>query len=490
MLHPAALLTAEESRQADRATIESGTPGKTLMEKAGRAVATLIGEIYPPRPVLVVCGTGNNGGDGFIVARLLKERGWPVDLAVAGNARDIKGDAAEARHAWIEAGGEYPAFSPDMLQDKQLVVDALFGTGLNKNIEGEALQAITSINNSGMPVVAVDIASGVNAGDGAVMGIAVRATHTVTFVRPKLGQVLLPGKTYTGTLHVFDIGISGDDVAARHFLNIPALWKSLFPIPGFDSHKYTRGHAVVIGGGISCTGAARLAALSALRAGAGLVSVACPPEALPVYASALTAVMTKPVKDKKELQALLADDRITAALIGPGAGVDAETRQRALQILALKKPCVLDADGLSAFKDNPTELFSAIHAPTVLTPHEGEFARLFSIAGNKTQRAREAANQSKAVVVLKGNDTVIASPNGRVIVNAGAPAWLATAGSGDVLAGLIAGLLAQGMPAFEAAAAGVWMQSRAATAFGPGLIAEDLPSQIPTVLKELYAENN
>lgn len=487
MLHPAALLTAEEAREADRTAIACGTPAKVLMDKAGHAVATLIGEIFPPCPVLVVCGTGNNGGDGFIVARLLKERGWPVEAALVGDAKAVKGDAAAARQSWTDAGGDYPAFSPDMLRGKQLVVDAVFGTGLNKNIEGDMLQAVASINNCGAPVVAVDIASGVNATDGAVMGAAVRATHTVTFVRPKLGQLLLPGKAYTGTLHVFDIGIGGESLAPKHLLNLPSLWKSLFPIPGFGSHKYTRGHAVVIGGGIESTGASRLAAVSALRAGAGLVSVACSPEALPVYAASLTAVMTKPVKDKKELRTLLEDERIIAVLTGPGAGISKETRERALQILSLRKACVLDADALSAFKDNPAELFAAMHAPAVLTPHEGEFARLFSIEGNKTHRAREAARQSKAVIVLKGNDSVIASPDGRAAVNAGAPAWLATAGSGDVLAGLITGLLAQGMPAFEAACAGVWLQSRAAAAFGPGLIAEDLPAQIPAALKELYA---
>jgi ADP-dependent NAD(P)H-hydrate dehydratase / NAD(P)H-hydrate epimerase len=458
MLHPAALLTAAESQAADRATIDAGTP----MEKAGRAVAALIGEHYAPCSCLVICGPGNNGGDGKIVATLLKDRGWPVEYVAIND------------------------FKPEQLKDKKLIVDALFGTGLNKNIEGAAAKVVDAINHCGAPVVAIDIASGVNASDGTVMGYAVRATHTVTFMRPKLGQVLLPGKAYTGTLHVFDIGIGGDIISPTHFLNIPALWKMKFPLTDFDSHKYTRGHVVIVGGESRSTGAARLAAISALRAGAGLVSVACSPESLPIYAASLTAVMTKPVKNMSELATLLEDTRVTAALIGPGADVNEKTRERVLHILSLKKSCVLDADALTVFKNDVKTLFAAIQGPVVLTPHEGEFARLFSPEGNKTERTHEAAKLSGAVVVCKGNDTVIAAPDGRIAVNANAPAALATAGSGDVLAGIIAGLLALGMPAFEAACAGVWMQGRAAAECGPGLISEDLPTALPAAIKELY----
>jgi hydroxyethylthiazole kinase-like uncharacterized protein yjeF len=270
--------------------------------------------------------------------------------------------------------------------------------------------------------------------------------------------------------------------------NTPALWKSHIRVPGANSHKYTRGHAIVVGGGMASTGAARLAAISALRAGAGLVSVACTPESLPIYAAALTAVMTKPVKNISELVALLEDERVTATLIGPGCGISETTREQVLQILALKKPCVLDADALTAFKNDAKTLASAIHAPTILTPHEGEFARLFSLEGDRETRARAAAQQSNAVVVLKGAETIIAAPDGRAVINKNAPAWLATAGSGDVLSGIITGLLAQGMPAFAAACAGVWMHSRCAVIFGAGLIAEDLPDVMPCVVKELLPQ--
>ncbi|MBY0406102.1 MAG: NAD(P)H-hydrate dehydratase, partial [Rickettsiales bacterium] len=298
--------------------------------------------------------------------------------------------------------------------------------------------------------------------------------------------VLLPGKAHTGQLHVYDIGISGDKVKPKLFLNAPALWKHMLPLPNPDSNKYSRGHTVVIGGGMSTTGAARLSAMAALRCGSGLVSVACTQEALPIYAMTLTAVMTKQADNAAQLASLLEDKRITALLIGPGCGVTERTRDNTLQILKSKKACVIDADALSIFQFNTKPLFDAIAGPTVLTPHEGEFERLFATKGVKTERAKDAAKQSGAVIVLKGNDTVIAAPDGRVSINANAPVWLATAGSGDVLAGIIAGLMGQGMPAYEAACAGTWIQGEVANRFGPGLIAEDLTTTMPATLKALY----
>jgi NAD(P)H-hydrate epimerase len=445
MLHSAALLTAEQSRAADSAAIASGASESLLMEKAGKAVADTVCEQFTPCAVLIVCGRGNNGGDGRIVERLLKQRGW------------------KATAVTVEE------FSPELLKSHALIVDAIFGTGLNRAIEGKAKDAITAINASNLPIVAIDIASGVNATSGEIMGAAIHAQHTVTFVRPKPGHLLLPGKAHTGELHVYDIGISGDTITPDHFLNVPALWKHAFPFPAIDAHKYSRGHALVIGGGIATTGATRLSAMAALRSGAGLVSVACTPETLPTYAATLTAVMTKPVKKPVDLEVLLEDKLFTAALIGPGCGVNETTREQTLRILSHKKPCVVDADAISVFQANPKSLFSAIAGPVVLTPHEVE-----------------AAKEGKAVIALKGNDTVIAAPDGRIAINANAPPWLATAGSGDVLAGMITGLLAQNMPAFEAACAAVWLHGEAASHFGPGLIAEDLPDTLPAVLKKFY----
>ena len=488
MLHPLALLTAEQSRAADKAAIAGGTSGEKLMENAGKAVVALITQEYKPRPVLIVCGIGNNGGDGFVVARLLKEKEWPVTLAVIGDETKIEGDAKAAKTKWTAASGTIKPFSAELLKGSELVVDALFGTGLDRAIDGKEKDAITAINATALPVIAIDIASGVNSDTGAIMGVAIRATHTVTFVRPKPGHVLLPGKAHTGELSVYDIGISGDKTTPTHFLNGPDLWKKSFPIPTPDAHKYTRGHSLVVGGGMSSTGAARLAAVAALRTGSGLVSIASSPDALPIYAMTMLAVMVKSVGTLGQLSTLLEDKRITSALIGPGCGVSEHTREQTLLILANKKPCVIDADAISAFANNTQQLFTAIGTtPTVLTPHEGEFPRLFNITGDKPERAREAAKLSGAVVVLKGNDTVIAAPDGRVAINANAPMWLATAGTGDVLAGIITGLLAQGMPAFEAACCGVWMHGEAASHFGPGLIAEDIQTTMPKVIKQLWA---
>ena len=486
MLHPVALLTAEETRNADAAAIGGATSGETLMENAGRAVVDLITQEYKPCKTLVVCGSGNNGGDGFVTARLLKERGWDIALVSIGASEDIKKDAKIAKDKWGMAGGATLAFHKEMLREAGLVIDAMFGTGLMRDIDGAARDAIIAINESKVAVVAIDVPSGINTDTGAIMGVAIKAANTVTFVRPKPGHVLLPGKALTGQLHVYDIGISGDKVKPRLFLNAPALWKHLMPFPNPDSNKYSRGHTVVFGGGMTSTGASRLAAMAALRVGSGLVSVASSQDALPVYAMTLTAVMTKLADNAAQLGVLLEDSRISAVLIGPGCGVTEQTREYTLQILKSRKACVIDADALSIFQFNTKPLFDAIGAPTVLTPHEGEFKRLFPTKGVKTERAKEAAKQSGAVIVLKGNDTVIAAPDGRVSINANAPVWLATAGSGDVLAGIIAGLMGQGMPAYEAACAGTWIQGEVANRFGPGLIAEDLHTTMPATLKSLY----
>jgi ADP-dependent NAD(P)H-hydrate dehydratase / NAD(P)H-hydrate epimerase len=486
MLHPLALLTAEESKTADKAAIESGTSSETLMENAGKALVALITQEYQPTPILIVCGTGNNGGDGFVAARLLKEQHWQVTLVVVGDEKTIEGDAKAAKAKWNMAGGAVRAFSADLLRNSELVVDAIFGAGLDRDIEGATKEAINAINGAGRPIISVDIASGIKADSGAVLGVAIRATHTVSFVRPKPGHVLLPGKAHTGQLSVYDIGVSGDTTAPTHFLNGQALWKKTYPFPTAQSHKYTRGHSIIVGGPMQSTGAARLAAMSALRAGSGLVSIASSQDALPIYAMTMTAVMIKTADSNAQLSALIDDARITATLIGPGCGVSEKLREQTLLLLATKKPCVIDADALTAFEHNTSSLFSAISGAVVLTPHEGEFVRIFSGNGDRVQRVREAAKQSKAIVVLKGNDTIIAAPDGRVAINANAPTWLATAGSGDCLAGIITGLLAQGMPVFEAACCGVWLHAEAANHFGPGLIAEDLPAALPHAIRQLF----
>ena len=494
-LHAAALLTADECRLAEKETILGGTSGETLMENAGKALVDLVTQQFKPRAVLVVCGTGNNGGDGFVVARMLKEKNWQVTLAILGNPDDIKNDAKKARDKWNMSGGATRTFVPDLLKESALIVDAIFGTGLDRNVDGVYKKAIETINESKHPVVSVDIASGINSDSGAIMGTAIKSTHTVTFIRAKPGHVLLPGKAHMGELHVYDIGISGDKLAPTYFLNAPALWKNSFPTLAPEINKYSRGHSIILGGGMNSTGAARLAALASLRVGSGLVSVACTQSSQPIYAMTLTSVMTQLYTNASQLGSLFDDKHITATLVGPGNGVSETTREQVLQLLATSKPCVVDADAITVFQPNAKALFNAIAdrpcaseagSQVVLTPHQGEFDRIFSIEGARTLRVRQAAKFSKAVVLLKGNDTVIAAPDGRIAINANAPVWLATAGTGDVLAGIITGLMAQGMPAFEAACAGAWIHGEAAAHFGPGLIAEDLPACIAPVLKNLY----
>jgi NAD(P)H-hydrate epimerase len=479
-----ALLTPQQMREADRLTIAGGIPGIELMENAGRVVVDAASRRWAPRPTVVLCGPGNNGGDGFVAARRLAERGWPTRVALLGSVAALRGDAALAAGRWQ---GAVEPLDVAALGDAALVVDGIFGAGLARPVEGVARAVIEEINERQLPVVAIDVPSGVDGASGEVRGIALRATLTVTFFRKKPGHLLLPGRSHCGDIVVGQIGIP-DGVLKRvppdMTANEPDWWLGTFPWPSLESHKYTRGHAVVAGGAVM-TGAARLAARAAARLGAGLVTVAAPEAAFPIYAAALTGVIVHPVAGLEDFRAFLADPRRNAALIGPGAGVGSETRDKTLAILATGKRAVLDADALTSFAESPEVLLSAIRSPCVMTPHEGEFSRIFDTASSKLERARCAARRSGAVILLKGADTVIASPDGRATINANAPPQLATAGSGDVLAGMVLGLLAQGMEPFAAAAAAVWIHGAAASRFGPGLISEDLPELTPTVLKDL-----
>ena len=479
-----ALLTPRQMAEADRLTIAGGRPGAVLMENAGRAVADAISRRFSPRPVAVLCGPGNNGGDGFVAARVLAERGWPVRLALLGDRGALKGDAAGAAARW---SGAVESLSASAIEGAGVVVDALFGAGLARSVDGIAADVIAALTQRRIPVVAVDVPSGIDGASGEVRGAAPMAALTVTFFRRKPGHLLVPGRIYCGETIVAPIGIKPpvlDSIAPDTVANQPAWWLDRFPWPEPAGHKYSRGHALVAGGGVM-TGAARLAARGAARVGAGLVTVAAPDATFAIYAASLTGVIVQPAAALDDFNALLADKRRNAALIGPGAGLGAETRERTLAILAAGKTTVLDADAITVFADDQAALFGAIRGPCVMTPHEGEFARLFDTAGSKLDRARRAARQSGAVVLLKGVDTVIAAPDGRAAINENAPATLATAGSGDVLAGLVLGLLAQGMPPFEAAAAAAWLHGDAANRFGAGLVAEDLIEMLPVALSDL-----
>lgn len=509
------LLTTSEMAAADRLSIAAGVSGMALMERAGSAVADCAMALVPPaRRIVVLCGPGNNGGDGFVTARLLREHGLEVQLHLLGELDRLRGDAADAARRW--AGPVYPCSELD-LEGAGLVVDGLFGAGLARDVYGEARALVEKVNLwsqvSGLPVVAIDVPSGLDGDTGAVRGVAIAARATVTFFRFKPGHLLLPGRKLCGELHLADIGTPELALAAirpRAFADGPDLWRVFLPSPGLEAHKYARGHALALSGGAWSTGAARLSARAALRAGAGLVTLASPREALAINAAQLTAVMLTPCDGAADMAAILTDARKNALVMGPGAGVGKTTMDIVLE--ALRSPSrdralVLDADALTSFQDDPIVLANAIKRsgkPVVLTPHEGEFSRLFNHEGwllesnrqlpegnetafhSKLERARRAAKESGATLILKGPDTVIASPDGRAAISFDAPPWLATAGSGDVLAGIAAGLLAQAMPVFEAACAAVWIHGACARAIGPGLIAEDLPEAMPGVLRSLY----
>jgi hydroxyethylthiazole kinase-like uncharacterized protein yjeF len=493
------LLTTAQMAEADRLTIAGGVPGIALMESAGRAVADAVAG-YGSRPgkLCVVAGPGNNGGDGFVCARLLVERGYPVQLLLAGERDKLKGDAKDAAARW--QGPIEPA-TPQVLTGAGLIVDALFGAGLDRAVSGAIQELIEAINRTCVPIIAVDLPSGINGNSGAVMGAAVRATETVTFFRRKPAHLLLPGRLHCGPVTVADIGIAEsvlEQIRPSVFSNAPTLWAGHFPVPQPGGHKYQRGHAVVVSGDQSHTGAARLTARGALRAGAGLVTLACPHDALAVQAASNVAVMVREVDGASGLSRMIADHRINAIVLGPGGGIGQAMRDMTLAALAGERAAVLDADALTSFADDPAVLFAAIKArgssATVLTPHEGEFARLFSESSHlpettsKCDRAIMAAKASGAVILLKGSDTVVACPQGRVSITENAPPWLATAGSGDVLAGFVAGLLAQGMPAFEAASAAAWLHGETGSEAGPGLIAEDLPEALRTVYRRLFVD--
>ncbi|MGI9484230.1 MAG: NAD(P)H-hydrate dehydratase [Hyphomicrobiales bacterium] len=492
--HGFELLTPAEMYEADRLTIEGGTPGIELMENAGAACAQAITERYESGKASVLCGPGNNGGDGYVIARHLADAGWEVRVFQIGDAAKLKDDAAAMAKKWR---GKVEAANAEAVSGVDLIVDAIFGAGLDRDVTGLIARIIDAANASEAAKMAVDMPSGVDGRSGRVLGTAFEADLTVTFFRKKPGHLLMPGRALCGELVVADIGIGPEtleQIAPGTCENAPALWRADYPTPLLGGHKYARGHAVSVTGAMAQTGAGRLAAEAALRTGAGLVTVAAPADALMVNACHLTTVMLKRADNAAELAQLLDDKRKNAIVLGPGAGVGGGTRAKVRAALASGASVVLDADALTAFSQAPDELFEAIgelpERPVVMTPHAGEFPRLFNEIAqgedSKCERARKAATASGAVIVIKGPDTVIAALDGRTNINSNAPPTLATAGSGDVLAGLVCGLLAQGMEPFNAASASVWLHGAAADAFGPGLIAEDIISMLPAVLPLAY----
>jgi hydroxyethylthiazole kinase-like uncharacterized protein yjeF len=465
------LLTPAEMARADGAAIAGGIPGIRLMEAAGRAVARAAMRRFRPVRTLVLAGPGNNGGDGWVAARLLEQAGWPVAVAPLATPRPGT-DAALAAAAWR---GPVVPFDGAEVSRAGLVIDAVFGAGLSKPVEGRAAEVLGAV---AAPVLAVDVPSGVAGATGAVLGMAPRAALTVTFFRRKPGHLLLPGRGLCGEVVLADIGLPAavlPAIAPRAWRNGPWLWR--VPRPDAASHKYARGH-VVVSAGAGMTGAARLAAAGARRAGAGLVTIAAPdPSTAAVLRAGDPGVIVA-----EEAAALLADARLGVWVLGPGLPPDATTRETVRRVVGAGRLVVADAGALRAAAGDPAALAGA----AILTPHAGEFAAVFGPSGDDRPAAvRRAATATGAVVVLKGADTIVAAPDGRLAINDNAPPWLATGGTGDVLAGIAAALLAQGMPPFEAACAAVHLHGDAARRAGPGLLAEDLPPILSQSLARL-----
>ncbi len=484
---PPELLTASDMRAAEDTVIATGTLGITLMERAGAAIADVVAARFGGlRTAAVICGPGNNGGDGFVVARLLEQRGVSTTVFTLVPREASTGNAARAAAQWC--GTCQPLTEAVSLDGFEIVIDALFGIGINRDVAGLVAVAVSAINAafaSGTPVAAVDIPSGIDGDTGLIRGAAVTATTTVTFHRLKPGHVLEPGRSHAGRIVCADIGLEAP-TSPHAMINMPSLWIASLPRLDVTTHKYKRGHALILAGGLEGVGAARLAARAALRSGAGLVTIGAPSEALMAHASrGPDALMVRAVDDPDGLAHVLADVRRNAVVIGPAYGLGPATRTTVETVLATNQATVLDADALSSFAGQTPTLAHLIGSrprgspPVVLTPHAGEFATLFGTsAKSKIVRAQDAANATGAIVVFKGADTVIAAPGGRVAVNVNGTPWLATAGTGDVLAGLIGSALAQGMPGFEAACASVFQHASAAYRIGPGLIADDLADAI------------
>ncbi len=483
------LLTTDQMARADAMTVAAGVDEFALVGEAAACVAKCCLEQYSThRKVLVLCGPGNNGADGYVVARNLSDAGLEVTVVSVVAADKLGAVCKQARRHW---GGKVENASDWQPDTDTLVIDAMFGAGLSRPLGGVAARWVEILKAAECAVLSIDVPSGLDGDSGQAAGPVVKADTTVTFFRKKPGHLLYPGRALCGELQLEQIGIDTKVLATlspRQFENVPALWAECWPAAHPEQHKYKRGHALVFSGPIHATGAARLSAYAALRAGAGLVTLACTADAVAVVAAQLTAVMVAPWVDRQSFEAILADSRKNVVVIGPGFGLGPETCDRVELVLQRAANVVLDADALTALASDGERFVQSLQSAagqTVLTPHDGEYNRLFACQGSRLDRARHASELTGSLVVLKGPDTVIASPGGRIAINANAPPALATAGSGDVLAGLIAGLIAQQMPAFEAACCAVWMHSECANEFGEGLIAEDLADQLPAVITRL-----
>ncbi|MBL41089.1 MAG: bifunctional ADP-dependent NAD(P)H-hydrate dehydratase/NAD(P)H-hydrate epimerase [Rhodospirillaceae bacterium] len=481
------VITPKDMYDFDNKSIKLGITSLELMENAGRAVSDNIRKNYKKSHVLVICGNGNNAGDGFVVAKNLREANWPVKVMLINDTVFSK-DTSSMLERWGK--NDLIKYSIDEIYSAEIIVDAIFGSGLNRPLNSFNLEVVSSINASKAKVISIDLPSGVNGETGDILNSAVIADSTVTFIRKKIGHLLLPGKQFCGEVYVENIGTQKsiiENFKFNYFENNPNIWSKGIKLPNLYSHKYQRGFSVINSGKLGSTNAAKLAAESALRIGSGVVAICCVRECINSFTASKSSLIIKESNNIVQFIQTISDPRCTAVLIGPGNGINDHTYNCVIEARKLMKPCVIDADAISVFKNKPNVLFDIIDQDCILTPHEGEFERIFpNLKGNKIERVKEASKISGAIIVLKGSDTLISSPDGRVIINSCAPPTLATAGSGDVLAGIILGLLSQGTDPFLGTAAAVWIHSISARLFGFGLIADDLVDLIPKVLNTLF----
>ena len=486
------ILSAKEMRLADLISIENGISSLELMENAGKAVFKNI-DISKQSKVLILCGPGNNGGDGFVVARLLLKKGVNTEVFLYNQFNKLSKDCNFNREIF---GGKVFTSIPSDFKNYSLIIDGLYGTGLSRTLDNDILRLIKSINNSGTPVYAIDVPSGINTDSSLIYGDTFQCQKTITFFNKKKCHYLFPGKGYCGEIILEDIGINKNILRKINPMikkNSPNLWIDEYPFPRAIDHKYSRGMVLINVGPVYQTGAARLAGRSAMRVGAGAVKLVCDNDAASVLEPQISIELISVIKNKNDFQLLLKDKKISSVLVGPGNGISDETKARTLLALAFVDNVVIDADAITSFESNPKELFIDTYHHTILTPHEGEFLRLFGEDINKIDdkvlRTLEAAKLAGSIIVLKGSDTVIASPKGEVVINSSEAPYLATAGSGDVLAGIISSLVGKNkMTAFNAACAGTWIHSQLGELLGPGLIADDLIDNIPLVIKKLHKE--
>lgn len=486
MMHKAILGTADIG-ECDRFAKAQGVAGTQLMEAAGKAVSDAIRKRWAARSTLILCGPGNNGGDGYVVARHLAQQGWPVTVASLVDPRQLKGDALWAFRSWAGETGAADAVNAGGFA---LIIDAMFGAGLTRGLSGAAAACVREANAANAVRVAIDLPSGLAGDHEPLAGPVFQADLSVTFHRVKPAHILQAGRDVCGEVVCADIGIPEgwqEQIRPLAFENSPHVWQDLLPSTGANTHKHQKGRLAVFSGPAGSTGAARLAAMTGLRVGAGLVTVLSPASAMAENAEQLTAIMLREVINQP--LSALADLRAGGAVLGPAYGTGALTRDHVLNLLTGASLLVLDADALSSFEHHAADLFSALRPDDVMTPHTGEFRRLFpnllDSDRNKIEAVRSAAEKAGCVVLLKGPDTVIAAPGETPVVNIHAAPALATAGSGDVLAGVIAGLLVQGMGSFDAACAAAWLHGDAGLRLGQGLVAEDLPDAIADSLVRL-----